>query len=115
MTSEVNITQVQPQNTEKVTSPRYSEAELQKLRKVCADFESLFTYQLLKTMRKTIPESKTGMNNFGKDTYTMMMDQKLAESISAGDNGLGLKRVLYEQLTKTNMREPLKEVKKALK
>jgi peptidoglycan hydrolase FlgJ len=59
---------------------------------------------LLKTMRKTIPETKNGLNNNGKETYTMMMDQKLAESISSHANGLGLQKVLFEQLTKSKVR-----------
>ena len=115
MTSQLNITAVAPQNREKMSSSKYSEEELKKLRKVCADFESMFTYQLLKTMRKTIPESKIGGSNYGRDTYTMMMDQKLAESISANGNGLGLQKVLYEQFTKTNAQEMSKEVKNKLK
>ncbi len=115
MTTLSNISSSQPQSNEKVSSSRYTEKELQKLKKVCADFESIFTYQLLKTMRKTIPESKTGMNNYGKDTYTMIMDQKLAESISAKGNGLGLQKVLYEQLTKNNHPEMSGEVKNKLK
>jgi peptidoglycan hydrolase FlgJ len=115
MTSELNITAVQPQANEKVSSSKHSAEETRKLRKACADFESIFTYQLLKTMRKTIPESKTGMNNYGKDTYTMMMDQKLAESISSKANGLGLQKALYEQLTKNKIQETIKEVKNTLK
>jgi len=115
MTSPLNITAVQPQANEKVSSPKYSEEELKKLRKACADFESIFTYQLLKTMRKTIPESKTGMSNYGKDTYMMMMDQKLAESISAQNKGLGLQKVLFEQFTKNIKQESPKEVINQLK
>lgn len=115
MASPINIATEQPKVNEKVTSSRYSKEELQKLKKACTDFESIFTYQLLKTMRKTIPENKTGMNNYGKDTYTMMMDQKLAENISEKGDGLGLKKVLFEQLTKTNTGATSQEVKNKLK
>lgn len=96
----------------KAPHARYSEAELQKIEKACADFESLFTYELLKNMRKTVLENKTGMNNYGKDTYTMIIDQKLAESISSSDRGLGLKKMLYEQITKTSAAEAQEGVKK---
>lgn len=115
MTMPINMTTVQPQTNERASSSKYSEEELKKLKKACADFESIFTYQLLKTMRKTIPESKTGMNNYGKDTYTMIVDQKLAEKISENGNGLGLQKVLYNQLTKNNSTEMSKEVKFKLK
>jgi len=115
MASPINIATVQPPMNEKAPSSKYNEEELKKLKKACADFESIFTYQLLKTMRKTIPENKTGINNYGKDTYTMMMDQKLAENISAKGDGLGLKKVLYEQLTRTNNQATSEEVKNKLK
>lgn len=110
-----NIASTQLPNTERVPSSQYSEEELKKLRKVCADFESIFAYQLIKTMRKTVPESKVGMNDYGKDTYKMIFDQKLAETISSNGNGLGLQKVLYDQLTKTNTQEISKEVKNKLK
>lgn len=106
---------VQTQGAEKVSSARYSEAELQKIKKACSDFESLFTYELLKTMRKTVPENKTGLGNYGKDTYTMIIDQKLAESISATDRGLGLQKILFEQITKTGAREAQEGEKNKLK
>jgi peptidoglycan hydrolase FlgJ len=99
MTLPVDITASPTQNI-KTISTRFSEEELRKLKKVCADFESIFTYQLLKTMRKTIPETKNGFNSYGKETYTMIMDQKMAENISSHANGLGLQKVLFEQLTK---------------
>lgn len=101
MTTEINMKPVQAETKPDMKTGRYSEAELRKLKKVCADFESIFTYQMLKTMRQTIPQSKIGMSNFGKDTYTAIVDQKLAETISANGNGLGLKKVLYDQLTNT--------------
>ena len=115
MTSPINMTPLQAGLAEKTSQPRYTEEELKKLKKACADFESIFTYQLLKTMRKTIPESSTSSNYYGKDTYTMIMDQKLAESISAKGNGLGLKKVLYDQFTKSNTQQIPGEVKNKLK
>ena len=115
MTTEITLKPVLAEAGAKVSSPRYSEEELKKLKKACADFESIFTYQLLKAMRQTVPESKTGMSNFGKDTYTMMMDQKLAESISANGSGLGLQKVLYNQFTSQNSQQMPKEVINKLK
>lgn len=115
MAAPVNITAVPPPTSEKVTPVRHSAEELKKIKKVCADFESLFTYELLKTMRKTIPETKIGTSNYGKDTYTLMMDQKLAETISSDGRGLGLQKVLYDQLTNTRIKELPVEVTGKLK
>jgi len=78
--------------------------EEEKLRKACADFESLFVYQLLQAMRKTIPEGNPGLS-FGKDTYTMLFDQKIAEEVSKKGEGMGLKTILYEQLKKSLKQE----------
>lgn len=77
-----------------------------KLRKVCADFETIFTSYLLKTMRKTVSPGLTVNQFAGKDTYDMMMDQKIAEELSKRQNGIGLQKVLYDQLVKRN--NPLK-------
>lgn len=78
--------------------------EEEKLRKACADFESLFVYQLLQTMRKTIPEGNSGLSS-GKDTYTMLFDQKIAEELSKKGEGMGLQTILYKQLKKSLKQE----------
>jgi Rod binding domain-containing protein len=44
-------------------------------------------------------------NSPGKDTYYMLMDQKVAEDLSRKGNGLGLQKMLYEQLTKNYAKE----------
>ncbi len=76
-----------------------------KLRKSCADFEALFISYIFQTMRKTVPESTLTTRMPGKDTYTMIMDHKLSEDL-ARRGGIGLQKVLYEQL-----RQPRSTVK----
>jgi flagellar protein FlgJ len=105
MTDHLNLNPLKTQQAAGATEPRYSPQELEKLKKTCADFESIFTYQLLKTMRATIPKGDKIGENYGKDTYTMMMDQKLAEEMSSKGNGLGLQKVLFDQLTGTYAKE----------
>jgi len=74
-------------------------AKDKKLRKACADFEAIMTYYLLKSMRRTVP-GVSGLGRFpGKDTYDMIMDQKVAEDLSRRDGGLGIQDVLYRQLS----------------
>jgi len=77
----------------------------QKIKKACQDFEAIFTYYLLKTMRQTIPTGSLLSSLSGKDTYNMIMDQKVAEELSNQGNGLGLQKILFEQLTKNYPRE----------
>jgi len=69
-----------------------------KLRQACTEFESIFLYNLFKEMRRTVPKSSLLPAAPGKDTYEMMFDQKVAEDLSKRGEGIGLQKVLYEQL-----------------
>jgi peptidoglycan hydrolase FlgJ len=74
--------------------------ENKKLKKACADFEAVFVTYLFKAMRKTIPAGLS-INQFtGKDTFDMLMDQKVAEELSKKNEGMGIQKVLYNQLVK---------------
>ncbi len=76
------------------------EEEDRKLRKACAAFESFMVYYMLKTMRKSVPQSGLFGNMPGKDTFNMMLDQKIAEKAAERKGGsLGLQKVLYDQLS----------------
>ncbi len=69
-----------------------------KLKKACADFESLLVYYLFKSMRQTVPASGLLDKFPGKDTYTMMMDQKVAEDMAHRGDGIGIQKMLFNQL-----------------
>jgi len=71
-----------------------------KLRKVCADFESIFTYYMFKTMRQSIPQSGYFKQSPGKDAYNMLFDQKVAEEMANKGKESGLQQTLFEQLNK---------------
>ena len=75
-----------------------------KLRKTCADFESIFTYYMFKTMRQSIPDSGYFKKSPGKDAYNMLFDQKVAEEMSNKGKGAGLQQTLYNQLNKLDNR-----------
>jgi len=79
-------------------APAEEEEKDRKLRKSCADFEALFISYIFQTMRRTVPESALTTRMPGKDTYTMIMDHKLSEDL-ARRGGIGLQKVLYEQLS----------------
>ena len=72
--------------------------ENNKLKKACADFETMLTYNLFKTMRKTIPTGGAINKITGKDTFDMLMDQKVAEELSKKNGGLGIQKILYNQM-----------------
>jgi flagellar protein FlgJ len=106
ITSDLNKTLNQSQADTALTKER--KKELQKIKKVCQDFEAIFTYYLLKNMRQTIPKGQDVVSYSSNDTYNMIMDQKIAEDFSRKGNGLGLQKMLYEQMTK-NYTKDIKE------
>jgi flagellar protein FlgJ len=69
-----------------------------KLKKACADFEAMMVFQLLKTMRQTIPKDGYLKPSQGQQTYEMMLDQKIAADLAQKGEGLGLQKLLYNQL-----------------
>lgn len=70
-----------------------------KLKKACAEFESIFIGFMLKTMRSTVPQSKTNKIP-GKDIYDAMIDQKVAEDLAKRGRGIGLQEMLLRQLSR---------------
>jgi len=74
-----------------------SGSNLAPLEKACKDFESIFLYTLLKTMRQSLP--KTDGTGRSRDMYTSMGDLAVARSMAHG-RGIGLGDMLFEQLRK---------------
>jgi len=69
------------------------------LRQACQDFESVLLSQLIKSMRKTVPQSDSMLyGGFSEDIYRSMMDEEIARNIARGP-GLGLAEILYGQLS----------------
>ncbi|MFH1081238.1 MAG: rod-binding protein [Pseudomonadota bacterium] len=80
-------------------------AQETKLKKACADFEALLTYNLLKTMRRTIPSGGVIPRSSSRDTYEMMLDQYVAEAVARKGQGIGLQKAIYKQLAKTSQKD----------
>ena len=68
------------------------------LQKATQQFEGYFLHELLKEMRKTIPDDKLlADDGHGKEIFQDMMDQTLSDSMSSrGD--LGMAKMMYDQL-----------------
>ena len=70
-----------------------------KLKKACAEFESLFLNYMLKSMRSSVPVGGiAGQSEEGK-MFQSMFDEKLADKIATG-GGLGLGEIMLQQLGK---------------
>lgn len=68
------------------------------LREACKDFESIFTYQLLKSMRATIDKCDLFHGGQGEEVYQSLLDQEYAKMI-AGSGNNSISEALYRQLS----------------
>jgi Rod binding domain-containing protein len=71
--------------------------EQKELFKACTEFEALMVKQMLQAMQSS---SDPFGKSFGGDYFKDMFQNHMAKQIS--DGGLGLAKVLYEQIVKTN-------------
>lgn len=77
----------------------YSQATDEEMMEACKQFEAYFTEQVFKGMMKTIPKSddSSSANRTMLDFYQDEMIKGVAEQ-SAEQNGLGLAKMLFEQM-----------------
>ena len=78
------------------------------LEKACQEMESIFLNFLLKEMRSTINKSDFISGGTAEKIYTGMLDTELSKVI-AERGGIGLSRILYDQLDKRLAKEPDQE------
>jgi Rod binding domain-containing protein len=79
-------------------------SEKARLRKATKEFESYFIYQMLKTMRQTVPKDPTSessglSSSMGKDTFTDMFDMEIAQKASFGGHN-SISELLYRSMEK---------------
>jgi Rod binding domain-containing protein len=85
------------------------ESERRRLKKAAGDLESLFLYQLLKTMRQTVPKSDmlkgAGFGDgLGKEIYTQMFDQEISKKI-AGQGKSSIAEMIYASMERAVERQ----------
>ena len=80
-------------------SPEARLERLGRLKKACADLESIFIGSLLKAMRRTIPEGGFIPKSAGSEMYESMFDQEFSAFLSQGE-GLGLGQLIFNQMVR---------------
>jgi Rod binding domain-containing protein len=70
------------------------------LKKVAQDFESIFISHLFERMRAATPKGGFLDSSREHEIFTSMQDQELSKSLAQG-GGLGLSRMLFQQLKKS--------------
>ncbi len=95
-------------STESISSVSANHLRQGKLKKACADFESLFLNYMLKSMRSS--GSKGGFIDQSEESklFKSMFDENLAKEISSS-GGMGLGDILYEQLSAKEPQTPSSE------
>ncbi|MDR7856932.1 rod-binding protein [Tissierella sp.] len=71
-----------------------------KLMDACKEFESIFTYMMLKEMKKTVPDNGIIEKSQGSIMFEEMYLEELSKDMSNGDNGIGMAKILYDQFKK---------------
>lgn len=81
------------------------DGEDKELMEVCKEFESIFTYMMLKEMKKTVPDNNGFIEKSqGTQIFEEMYLEELSKEMSNGDNGIGIAKMLYEQFKNGNVR-----------
>jgi murein DD-endopeptidase MepM/ murein hydrolase activator NlpD len=84
------------QTTTVATQRQQRNAEL---KKTCKQFESVLTYQMLKSMRDTVDKSDLFGGGEGEEIYESLLDQELSNKMTGyGSNSLA--EALYRQLSR---------------
>ncbi len=77
-------------------SPPPDSQDVAKLKEAARQFESYYTYMLLKEMRRTVPKDGMLSSGIGYDTFQSMYDEAIAEQMSK-TGSLGLANALLDQ------------------
>lgn len=74
-----------------------AEQKDKKLKEACKQFESVFTYEMLKSMRNSIQKCDLFSGGQAEEIYQSMLDQELAKNMSGQGNN-SIANILYQQL-----------------
>jgi Rod binding domain-containing protein len=69
----------------------------QDLRRIAADFESVFSKMLLTSMRKTIPRSPLFHAGRGGEIFSELLDNRYSEVVSRKGGGLGFASMIVKK------------------
>lgn len=81
------------------TQPRIDKKarDLQSLRESSREFETMLVMEMMKSMRKSIPEGGLFEKDVATETFTEMLDMETAKAATAG-KGLGIAELMYQQM-----------------
>ncbi len=74
---------------------------------IAEGMESNFTSYMLAEMRKSVP--KEGTDTPAMDYYNSLLDSERAQLMAKSDSGLGIKKVILDQIVPQNMKHYLRQ------
>lgn len=74
--------------------------EQKKLMKACTEFEAIMVKKMLEVMQGS---TKMFGDGFGGDFFQGMFQDEMAKKISENGQGIGLAKILYQQLNRANI------------
>jgi peptidoglycan hydrolase FlgJ len=74
-------------------------ADEAKLKKACAEFESIFIQLMLKTMRQTVMKANSPDRGSGREMFDPLFDQELSKVFAKG-GGIGLGKMIHQDWMK---------------
>src|SRR5215831_20168065 len=90
-------TRAQQLHVQMTTGERGLNGKPQDIKSAAAELASLFVYQMLAAMRRTVPKSGLLDKGFAHDTYLSLFDQEIARHLARRED-LGLTALLQRQL-----------------
>lgn len=72
---------------------------------VAQQFEAMFTHEMVKSMRKTIPQSDLTESSSGREIFQGMLDEKYAGMMAQNANPRGMAMSIYRELERQEGRE----------
>jgi flagellar protein FlgJ len=89
----------------------FTEKQLEKLKKACADFESIFYNIMFQNARKSIGNEGIVKKSQAEEIFTDMMDSEISKQIAYRSEN-GIKDMLFSYLTKSmNIDKDSKNIK----
>ncbi len=79
------------------TSQNRKERDLDALKETSRQFETLYVMEMMKAMRKSVPEGGLFEKSMTTEIFQEMIDMETAKSATRGP-GLGLATAIYEQM-----------------
>ncbi len=67
------------------------------LAKAAEEFEGVFLNQLMKAMRKTVPDNKMFNSTGPTKFYQQMHDSEMAKALATGHSGMGIRELIIQQ------------------